>query len=96
VAEVTTERWLREVAAIAFSSVADAFDKHGNVRPLNQMSRATLAAISSIRTFPDGSREVRFSDKLAALEKIGRHLGLYDKDSARRRENIRVEVVLVG
>jgi hypothetical protein len=53
--------------------------------------------ISAIEVDADGRlTRVRLWDKNAALEKTMKHLGLYNRDSTRRSENLSLQVLLVG
>ena len=40
--------------------------------------------------------EYRFWDKVGALTVMARHLGLFERDNAQQRSDIRVTVELVG
>lgn len=80
---VNSERVVQELARIAFLNVSDAVDiKTGKVKL--DASKEDLAAITSLKVKQmagqdwDGEeREVKFADKLKALELLGRHCGLW-------------------
>lgn len=83
---------LREVARVAFADVGDLFDGQGNLLPIRDIPLDTRKAIQSVKVTggrltgrPASGRrrsrtaeiaEIKFWDKLAALEKLCRHLGL--------------------
>lgn len=77
--EVTVDRIVQELAMIAFASMADyvAIADDGSVTiELREMGRDRMAVISELTT--DGKQvKVKLSDKQAALEKLGRHLGMF-------------------
>ncbi|MCF0120789.1 MAG: terminase small subunit [Oscillospiraceae bacterium] len=82
--EITKERVLRELADIAFCDIADyceiTEDETLRLRPTAQLSRSSRAAIAAIKTGTKGV-EIKFADKLSALEKLGRYLGIFDKNA---------------
>ena len=76
---ITAERVLRELANVAFVNFDDVVGEDGKILPDAQ--RADLAAVAGYKV-KDGEdvdeREVKFHDKLRALELIGKHLGMFD------------------
>jgi phage terminase small subunit len=78
--KITAARVLQELALIAFQDPAEFFDFRGDrpiMRPACDIPEAARRAMSSIR-FKDGEvAEVKFWSKDSALEKIGRHLGMF-------------------
>ena len=95
--QVAADRVVLELARVGFSDLRRVFTPEGRLRDLTSLDDDTAAAIASIkvvtrrRTEPgqpaevDYVTEVKFWDKNAALEKLGRHLGMF-------REQIDVEV----
>lgn len=82
--EVTAERVIAQLAAIAFLDVRKAFDAEGKLLPLHEIdddTRAALVVEVSQGFDQDGNpvqtRKVKFADKLVALDKLARHLGLF-------------------
>ncbi len=80
---ITADRVLNELAKIGFANAADIID-FGEATVQNDACRDDTACIQSIKvkTIPteDGDiteREVKLYDKKAALELIGRHLGMF-------------------
>lgn len=75
---VTAERVMHELARIAFANATDVVDaKSGNVRP--DADRDDTAAIQSVRVRAGESpeHEIKFCDKIRALELLGKHLGMF-------------------
>ncbi|MCW2284939.1 phage terminase small subunit [Rhodoblastus acidophilus] len=82
--EITADRVLHELAAIAFLDPAKVFTPTGEVRSLEDMDESVRRAIASVETISssDGDaistvRKVRMNDKLRALELLGKHLQLW-------------------
>jgi phage terminase small subunit len=80
---VTAERVLHELAKVAFLNATDVVDIK-NATLIEGASSDDTAAIASVKVktipLPDGvgvEREVRFADKLKALELLGKHLGMF-------------------
>lgn len=89
-AEVDVARVLKELARVGLSDVRRLFDAAGGMLPIASLDDDTAAAVSSVevvtRRVPgaDGDaaeveyvHKIRFWDKNSALEKIGKHLGMY-------------------
>lgn len=90
--EITADRVLEELARIGFSDIRDLFTWDAEraafvpSRELSEDEAAVIAAVESesvTYTTEDGGTETKVKlklktyDKLAALEKIGRHLGMF-------------------
>ncbi|MFH3481144.1 terminase small subunit [Xanthobacter variabilis] len=82
---VEAARVLQELARIAFADIGQLFDATGKLKPLNQLNPDDRAAIRFLqittRELGDGTLERKVAlqiwDKLSALEKLARHLGLF-------------------
>ena len=78
---ISADRVLRELAAIAFLDPRRLMrqDQEGNVRlaPLDEISDEDAAAIASVQKGKGGCVQIKTCDKLNALEKIGKHLGMF-------------------
>lgn len=84
--EVTQDRVIQELAAIAFSDIADyaGMDIVNEqpevlVTPTKSISPHKRAAIAGIKQGANGI-EVKLYDKLEALDKLCRHLGLFNNN----------------
>lgn len=94
--EITADRVIAELAAIAFADLTDvaAWSEDGELNMLasHQLSREASAAIkevfstTSTVTFDNGDerstvyKKLKQHDKLKALELLGRHLGMFKRD----------------
>lgn len=82
---VEAARVLQELARIAFADIGQLFDAAGKLKPLNQLDPNNRAAIRFLqittRELGDGTLERKVAlqiwDKLSALQKLARHLGLF-------------------
>ena len=99
--EITGERVLSELHAMATVNFADLVDEDGNLRPLHSLPRHVAAAIVgmkvAIKNQPDQSAtgplpiarilDIKL-DKGAALDRLMRHLGLYECDNRQQGEGL--------
>lgn len=80
---------LAELTRIAFADMGKIVDEHGELLPLNKIDEDTRRALGGYKvvrkTFgEDGEsveKEVKFIAKDAALDKLGKHLGLWKADT---------------
>lgn len=79
--EITAEMVLRELARVAFSDLRRCVDADGRLLGLEQMGEDTRRAVAAIEVQEIGPvevvKKVKLWDKLAALEKLGKHLGMF-------------------
>ncbi len=85
---VSQERVIEELAKVAFVNAADVIDFGTGGIP-SSMSENDTAAISSMKVkkvpTKDGEnveREIKFIDKLKALELLGRHFGMFTENTS--------------
>lgn len=96
--EITQERVLAELAAIAFASGTDfvTVTEAGmlNVKATSKVPKEKLPAIASIKYNQLGI-EIKLHDKVRALELLGKHLGVFDANngSGNEQENNIFEVI---
>lgn len=99
--KVTVDRLIEELAPVAFSRLTDvvSWDSNGvTVKASEELGDSALASIKSVRFQETATEhgttrtiEVKMHDKLAALEKLAKHLGFYDAKP--QQAPIRVEIV---
>ncbi len=78
--EITQDRVLEELAAIAFAKGTDYASIISGVVVMNDTGKLTerqKAAITSIKQVKEGV-EVKLADKIRALELLARHMGLFE------------------
>jgi phage terminase small subunit len=88
-AQVTAERVLAEMARIGFADITQAVRvENGKVQVIDsaQLSADVTAAIAEVSETRDGVK-LKMHDKRAALEALGKHLGLF-------KENVNIDVNL--
>ena len=96
-AHIDTVRTLREVSRIAFCDPGRIFDQDGMLLPLDLVDDDTRAAISSVELDEEGRPvKVKFWSKVEALSAAMKHLGLFEKHNTQRRENLAIQINLVG
>jgi phage terminase small subunit len=91
--EVTAEKTLQALAAVAFFDPRCLFDHNGNLLPFDKMPKDALSAIDllEVEESVEGGRRVRrlkkakFANKLPALELLGNHLGIFPTPPKRGR-----------
>lgn len=82
--EITQDRVIQELAAIGFSRATD----YARIVPgggvdfvsTDDLTESQKAAVVSIKETQNGT-EIRLADKLKALELIGKHLGMFDRNT---------------
>lgn len=83
---ITADRVLKEIARVAFADPRQVMSWGPNgvaLRDSKELSDDQAAAVAEVsETWTDnggGSRKVKLHDKVAALEKLARHVGLYEE-----------------
>lgn len=96
--ELSVENVIREVARVSMSDLRRLLDDNGNVLPPSQWDDDIAAAVSSVEFDKDTGRisKVRLWEKNASLGLAARHLGLFERDNAQRRESLAIQVNLIG
>ena len=91
--EITADRVLEELAKVGFANAGDYFDwgpEGIGVKDKAELSaeqQAAVAEVSETTTQTGGTVRLKLHDKIGALEKIGRHLGMF-KDIVEVRRGI--------
>lgn len=79
---------IQELKKIGFANIIDYVnvDNKGEVKikGFKGIDRESLAAVESVKLLKNGVKELKMASKLNALEQLGRHFGIYDKDNAQR------------
>lgn len=85
---ITKDRWMSELENIGFSNIQDFIETGNTIKDISQIdsnkARAVLSVKKTVTESEYGSKEVvefKLHDKLNALDKIGRHLGYFEKDN---------------
>jgi phage terminase small subunit len=106
--QLTSELVLRQLERIVFADVRKLYDGKGQLRPIHKLEDDTVAALASIDvdevTIGKGSRreaigttsKVRLHDKLVAIDRAMKHLGLFERDNRQRDQSLAIQVNLVA
>lgn len=101
---VSAQRIIEEYAKIAFSDVRNILTVDGGLKDSSEWDDDAAGAVSSIKSFEVTSaegeilgtnREVKLYDKLRALEALGKHIGLFEKDNKQRQSEL-MNVINLG
>ncbi|WP_440997654.1 terminase small subunit [Arhodomonas sp. SL1] len=95
--EVNADTVVRELARIGLMDPRKLFHADGTPRAVTELDDATAAAIHSLEVARIGNSEVevgqvlkyRLSDKVAALDKLMKHFGMYEQDNRQRGDPMR-------
>lgn len=99
---ITAERILKEYEKIAFSDVRNVLTVDGGLRDASEWDDDTAGAVASVKSMevhsPEGekigtNREVKMYDKLRALEALGKHIGIFEKDNSQKKTEISIPQV---
>jgi phage terminase small subunit len=95
---ITVKRIMLEEVCIAYSDLKDLFDEDGNTLPPHELPERIRRAIRSIeikelpkkRQSDPTTYEYKYKlwDKGKALERISKHLGLYERDNIQKAAKI--------
>jgi hypothetical protein len=77
---------LVELRRLALSDVRMLMDEAGKVLIPSELDPETAAAVQSFKIDEYGRIEYKFHDKLGALEKLAKYLGLYEKDNRQKTD----------
>lgn len=83
---------VRELAKLGFSNIQDYVEDGNLIKDMAGIEEQKAAAVSSVKKsvthFDGGTKEVvefKLWNKVDALEKLGRHLGIFEKDNEQSR-----------
>lgn len=95
---VTKDRLIEEYAKIAFFDIREIYDVDGGLIRVKQLDDKSAGAISSIKSLEEWgeddegnktivgtSKEIKVFDKIRALQDLGKHLGIFEKDNGQKK-----------
>ena len=98
--DVTAERVVAELAKVGFANVKRYLDKSNEVKDLSELPDDVAAAVESVQTdirHDSGDSKgytekvkLKLHSKLQALDQLGRHLGLFEKDNQQKQAIINI------
>lgn len=101
--EIDAQKVINELAKIGFSNIQDFLNNDNTIKDLSTVDIQKSAAVSSVKKsiteFGDGKStgtkevvEFKLWDKVAALEKLGRHLGIFKEDNEQQSVKFKVSM----
>jgi phage terminase small subunit len=78
--ELTADRVLLEISRLAFADIRGAFDEHGRLKPVRDLDDDLAPAVAAVEVSVGSTeitKKIKLWDKGSALERLGRHLGLF-------------------
>jgi phage terminase small subunit len=92
--EIKADAVLKEIARIGFFDPRKLFNDDGTPKLIGELDDDTAASIVGLEVVSVGNAELgvgqvlkyKIADKNSALEKLCKHLGLYDADKSRKPE----------
>jgi phage terminase small subunit len=106
---ISQKRVLEEYAKIAFFDIREIFDVDGGLINVKQLDSASAGAIASIKSSEEWGedeegnktvtgtiKEVKVFDKIRALQDLGKHLGLFEKDNSQKTPETPKQVIIVN
>lgn len=100
--EITHDMILREYAKVAFSSMGNYYDERGDLKPMCELTETEKAAISQFQIVDiaeaDGYKvgsitKIKLHNKMAALDKIARHLGFFERGKKQEAGSLKPEAI---
>lgn len=101
--EITADKVLQELARIGFADIGEFIDENNNPVSIKGLKKSRRAAVAMVkfkkRIYYDKegnpveveSHEFSLHDKLSALDKIGRHIGMWDKETNNTTQPITIQ-----
>lgn len=101
--EITADQVIQELAKIGFHNVQDYLNGGNSVKDFTKIPREHAASISAVKVTErktgtgktaakEKTTEFKLHDKRAALESLGKHLGIFEKDNSQRNKKVTIRV----
>lgn len=78
---ISAEMALTQAARMALADPRHFVDEDGNPIPIQHLSDEAAACVQGFEIAADGTIKYKITDKNSALDKLFKHLGLYEKDN---------------
>lgn len=97
---INKQRILEEYAKIAFSDIRELYAGDNQLLDIRQIDDTTAGAVASVEVDEvragdltiGYTKKVKLHNKLAALESLGKHLGIFEKDNTQKKDEIHIHV----
>lgn len=88
--EITQDKVLKELAKVAFGDIRKLYTEAGSLKNIQDIDDESIAMLAGIEVFEEyegygadrerigDTKKVKLTDKLKALELLGRHLGIFN------------------
>jgi phage terminase small subunit len=102
--EGLTQQVIDELKKIGFANIQDYIDEGNEIKDISKITRDKAAAVESIKktvtefggsgqdSGKKSSIQFKLYDKISALEKLGRHLGIFELDNRQKAATINVNI----
>lgn len=101
---ISQQKVLQEIAKIAFADIRNYYTGDDRLKAVTDLDDNEAAALASVKTYEEYSqseviginKEIKMYSKLDGLEKLARHLGLYEKDNSQKGgevKELKIEIV---
>ena len=94
--EVTTVRTMREAAHVAYNDPRRFLNDDGTLKPASEWDDSMAACVASLEVSGAGVHKIKFWPKMDAIDKLMRHLGLFEKDNRQLQQSLAIQINLVG
>lgn len=98
--EITADMVVKELAKIGFANIQDYISGDNAISDISQIDAGKAAAVAAVKKsvtrFDGGEKEVvefKLWNKVDALEKLGRHLGIFEKDNLQNKPDSEIRVI---
>lgn len=88
---ITADMVIQELAKIGFSDIKNYFEGDENQKDITTLDNRLSAAVSSIKVTESSgkdwsktTKEFKLHDKVKALEDLGKHLGVFERDNKQK------------
>jgi phage terminase small subunit len=93
-AGISSARVVAELARIGFANMADYVGRDGrmNVRALTRDQAAAVVEFTETTSAAGVvTRRIKLADKLSALDKLGKHLGVFEADNLQQLQTVSID-----
>lgn len=102
--EISADKVVQELAKIGFNNIQDYVSQGNEISDLTTITKIQAASVESIKTttkvfgrgedkYTETTTAIKLHDKVSALEKLGRHLGIFEKDNVQAKEGIKTIII---
>lgn len=102
---VTLDRVIEEYSKIAFFDIREIYNTDGGLIDIKQLDDSSAGAIASIKSMEEWgeddsgdktiigtTKEVKVFDKIRALQDLGKHLGIFERDNDQKAKAAKVTI----